>query len=107
MSSTHEAAIENGGRLMAWRRARWLLIGPLISVLVLAGMVAFGTAAPPPPLSTISEPMRRLDLSDLPPVQRYPAPEGAMLAFRQYGTGGTPVVVLIHGSSGSSQDMHG
>jgi pimeloyl-ACP methyl ester carboxylesterase len=89
------------------RLRRWLLIGPVIWLLVLAALVAFGTAAPPPPLSAISEPMRRLDLTGLPLIQRYEARDGTMLAFRSYGAGGNSVVVLVHGSSGSSQDMHG
>jgi Serine aminopeptidase, S33 len=89
-----------------WRRyARWLLIGPLVWAAILAGLIMFGTAAPPPPLAAISGPMRRLDLSDLPPARHYPARDGTMLAFRSYGAGDA-VIVLVHGASGSSQDMH-
>jgi non-heme chloroperoxidase len=99
--------VENRRNPFSWRRGRWLLLGPLIWLLVLAGLVAFGTAAPPPPLRAINEPMRRLDLSDLPPIRRFPARDGAMLGFRGYGTGGVLVIVLVHGSSGSSEDMHG
>ena len=93
--------------LFSWRRARWLLIGLLFWVVALAGLITFGTAAPPAPLPSISKPMRLLDLGDLPPIRHYAARDGAMLAFRAYGTGGSHVVVLVHGSSGSSQDMHG
>ena len=106
MLRIREVPVQNRHNLFSWRSGRWLLIGPLIWVPVLAGLVAFGTAAPPP-LRAISEPMRRLDLSDLPPIGHYTARDGVMLAFRKYGTGGTSVVLLIHGSSGSSQDMHG
>ena len=107
MSTTPDAPLRKR-RLPFWRRsARWLLIGPFVWVVVLAGLIAFGTAPPPPSLSEISGPMRHLDLSDLPPIRRYAARDGTMLAFRSYGTGDASAVVLVHGSSGSSRDMHG
>jgi non-heme chloroperoxidase len=107
MTVSTNRPITSGRRRFLWRRGRWLLIGPTLWAIVLTGLITFGTTAPPPPLREISEPMRRLDLADLPSIQLHRARDGAMLGFRSYGAGNEHVVVLIHGSSGSSRDMHG
>lgn len=78
----------------------------------LAGLIAFGTAKAPAPMQSITEPFSRIDYSDLPPLKWYTARDGRALAFREYqpigsATGeASQVAVLIHGSSGSSLDMH-
>lgn len=88
----------------------------LAAVVVVVGIVAafasaivFGTAPPPPPLKSISSGGALIvrSLSDLPPIQTFPARDGTLLAFRRYqGIAGKGVAVLIHGSSGSSVEMH-
>ena len=79
---------------------------PLIAILALAGIIAFGTAEAPPPMASVYETVRRMDMSDLPPLQRYTARDGAPLAYRAWPGGGERVAILIHGSTGSSRGMN-
>jgi hypothetical protein len=44
----------------------------LAAVGILAAMIVLGTADPPPQLTSISEPFRKVDYSDLPPLQETP-----------------------------------
>jgi non-heme chloroperoxidase len=78
----------------------------LAPLVVAAVLVAVGRVSPPPVLAEISGPFARMDLSGLPPIERYRARDGAELAFRSYPASGDEVAVLIHGSAGSSTDMH-
>jgi hypothetical protein len=41
-------------------------------VATLAGMIAFGTSAPPKPLASIGDPFKTVDFSDLPARRRWP-----------------------------------
>jgi len=66
----------------------------------------FGTAKPPPPAPAITGAFAALDMSALPPIRRYRARDAAELSFRVYPAFGNQVAVLIHGSAGSSADMH-
>jgi alpha-beta hydrolase superfamily lysophospholipase len=50
--------------------------------------------------------MRRIDFSDLPPLQQFAARDGQALSYRLYPGTGPGVVVLIHGSSGENSGMH-
>ena len=79
---------------------------PLIAVLALAGMIAFGTAAAPPPMASVYDNVRRMDMSDLPPLQRYTARDGASLAYRAWPGGGERVAVLIHGSTSNGSRVN-
>jgi non-heme chloroperoxidase len=96
------------------RRLKILLIvvcGVLAaSAAALAGMIAFGTGAPPKPLASIGDPFKAVDFSDLPMPEKIPARHGSPIAFRHWDTvsPGTPerVVVAIHGSSASSSSLH-
>ncbi len=83
-----------------------LLAIPLLVGIALAGAIAFGTASPPPPMATVYDTVRRIDMSGLPPLQRYTARDGATLAYRAYPGGNERVAVLIHGSTGSSRNMN-
>jgi pimeloyl-ACP methyl ester carboxylesterase len=69
-------------------------------------LVIFGTAKPPNPLSSITNPFATMNYSGLPPIERYRTRDGAELSFRYYPAKSKQVAVLIHGSSGSSSDMH-
>jgi non-heme chloroperoxidase len=73
---------------------------------VVASLIVFGTAKQPLPAPAITGPFAALDDHDLPPLQRYRARDGAHLTFREYPGSGRQVAVLIHGSAGSSRDMH-
>jgi non-heme chloroperoxidase len=78
----------------------------VVAVVGLVGLIVFGTASRPPALSSVSDPMRRIDFSDLPMLQQFNARDGQALSYRLYPGAGQDVVVLIHGSSGESSGMH-
>ena len=84
-----------------------IVVGLLIVAAVgLAGLIVFGTASQPPPMTSVSDPLRRVDFSDLPKLQHFTARDGQALSYRLYPGTGQDVVVLIHGSSGESSGMH-
>jgi alpha-beta hydrolase superfamily lysophospholipase len=85
------------------------------SAAVLAGMIAFGTGAPPKPLASIGDPFKKVDFSALPAVEQIPSRHASPIAFRHWDAAspsrpepGTPerVVIAIHGSSASSSSLH-
>jgi alpha-beta hydrolase superfamily lysophospholipase len=76
---------------------------------VLSAATVFGGPSTPKPMASINHPFKDIDFSDLPPLLKYRAQNGAALAYRQYApTAGTlkGSVVLVHGSSASSNSMH-
>src|SRR3954464_190531 len=91
-----------------------LLITMLIVVAVLLAALGLaialgGPGEAPPPMSSISDPFKNVDFSDLPELSYFTARDGAKLAFRAYPAAGDAVkgsVVLVHGSSASSSSMH-
>jgi alpha-beta hydrolase superfamily lysophospholipase len=90
---------------------RWLAIGAAalagFVVIAIAAALAFGGPTAPPPLTSVIEAVRQRDRSDLPALRRYPARDGAQLAYRAYPAASSRgAVVLIHGSAGSSADMY-
>ena len=90
------------------------LITILIVVAVLAATLGLaialgGPGEPPPPMSSISDPFKTVDFSDLPERTHFTARDGAEIAFRAYPAIGDAIkgsVVLVHGSSASSSSMH-
>ncbi len=92
---------------------RWSLIAlvslAVIAVVGLAGAIAFGTKAAPPPMATIQAAgaIMAREAADLPAARRFTARDGTMLAYRAYPASPDRVAVLIHGSSGSSISVHG
>jgi alpha-beta hydrolase superfamily lysophospholipase len=85
------------------------LLCATILLAALAGAIAFGGPKPIPPMASINDPFRTVDFSDLPPLARFTAGDGASLAYRKYSpSSGAPrgSVVLVHGSSASSNSMH-
>jgi len=84
----------------------WLLRLTGVAVIVGGAMLA----APldrPSPLRSILKTASAVDRSDMPALTRFQARDGTDLAYRLYPGGGAQVVVLIHGSSGSSASVHG
>jgi alpha-beta hydrolase superfamily lysophospholipase len=73
---------------------------------VLIGLIAFGTAKLPAAATVISEPFSAIDVQALPALLRYKARDGTLLSYREYRADGRKVAVLLHGSAGSSGDMH-
>src|SRR5437763_14931101 len=91
-----------------------LLVTILIvfAVLVAALGLAIARGGPgeaPPPRSSINDPFKNVDFSDLPEATYVTARDGTKLAFRAYPAAGDAVkgsVVFVHGSSASSSSMH-
>jgi pimeloyl-ACP methyl ester carboxylesterase len=83
----------------------------LVAIATPAGMIVLGTGDPLPALTSISEPFRKIDYSDLPSLQLTPARKGSPISYRVYrndkasGNPG-PVIIAIHGSSAFSSSMH-
>jgi non-heme chloroperoxidase len=70
--------------------------------------VAFGGPDQPPPMTSISNPFKNVDYSDLPAIKRFAARDGTKLAYRFYAGNG-PVkgsVVLVHGSAAGGDSLH-
>lgn len=88
--------------LWTWPRLVVVVVCILLTLgIVLAGAIAFGTAAPPRPVQP-----RQIDLTELPPLSRYTARDGTLLAYRAYPGSGEQVAVLIHGSGTESSVMN-
>ena len=54
------------------------------SAAALAGMIAFGTGAPPKPLASIGDPFKAVDFGALPALEQTPARHGSPIAFRHW-----------------------
>lgn len=87
--------------------ARHLLIALATGGALLAGAIAWPTEAPPP-LASIAQAARRIDAKDAPPLQTLTARDGTALALRAYLPAGAPtkLVLMAHGSSADSRNMH-
>ncbi|MFN4120168.1 alpha/beta hydrolase [Acidovorax sp.] len=90
-----------------------ILLAALTAIPVgIAAAIAWGGPEDIPPLATINDPFKDLDFSNVPPAQRYPARDGASLAWHAYHpnggqSGASPQrVVLVHGSSARGQSNH-
>jgi non-heme chloroperoxidase len=88
------------------RIVRGVCIALLIWSAVVAGLIAFGTAKPPAAAAGIAGPFSNIDTRAVPALLRYKARDGALLSYREYPASGRHVAVLLHGSAGSSVDMH-
>ena len=76
---------------------------------VFAAAIAFGGPKPPAPMASINNPFKSVDFSELPALLRFTAKDGAALAYRYYSPIGATAqgsIVLVHGSSASSNSMH-
>lgn len=81
---------------------------PLVAAILALAIILGGPTAAPP-MASINEPFKSVEFSDLPALQNYTAKDGAVLAYRQYepkDVAPQGSVVLIHGSSASSNSMH-
>lgn len=81
----------------------------LALIAALAGAIAFGTAATPPPVASVDAGIADIIRTrpELPALRRFSARDGASLAYRAYPAARSKtVVVLVHGSSGSSASVH-
>jgi alpha-beta hydrolase superfamily lysophospholipase len=86
------------------RISGWVLAAVGAAALVLTAMVATPLVAPPE-LHSISAARGTVDMSTLPPIERFQARDGTLLGFRHYkaiGPSTGRAAIVIHGSSGSS-----
>src|ERR1039458_8899099 len=92
------------------RKIKRLLVRVFVSLLICSvlvmGLIIFGTGKPPAAAKAITDPFASIHEHALPELLRYKARDGARLSYREYRAAGQQVAVLIHGSSGSSVDMH-
>src|SRR5256886_8880896 len=91
-----------------------LLVNILIVVAVLVAALGLaialgGPGKAPPPMSSINDPFKNVDFSDLPEATYVTARDGTKLAFPTYPAARGAVkgtVGLPHGSSARSSSMH-
>jgi alpha-beta hydrolase superfamily lysophospholipase len=90
------------------KRARYLLLVPVVALALLAALVAFGTRrpAPPRPGVGIATALDRVDYSDRPPASFVTVRDGSRIAYRHYPGARGKIAVLVHGSSSRSRSMH-
>ncbi|MBN1106598.1 MAG: alpha/beta fold hydrolase [Deltaproteobacteria bacterium] len=84
-----------------------IVLGLGVAALGLA--VIFGGPGTPVPMATINDAFMDVDFSGLPPLSHYATRDGESLSLRAYPAHPGPAVgsvVLIHGSSASSNSMH-
>jgi alpha-beta hydrolase superfamily lysophospholipase len=95
---------------MKIRKSLLLALAAASAVIALLGSsILFGGPRSLPPLASINNPFKQVDFSDLPPLSRYTARDGTALAYRRYAAPDRAArgsVILIHGSSASSDSMH-
>lgn len=85
-----------------------IFLGIFITFILVIGIMI---VVPPPKsiakLESISDPFRTVDFSKIPDIQYYTARDGSKLAYHEYPNKlAKQIVVLVHGSSGSSRQMH-
>ena len=90
---------------------RIILIPAVVLLLALgaiAAAIALGGPGTPEPMRSINDPFKHVDYSDLPATRHFAARDGTRIVYRPYAAQGAPrgSVLLVHGSSASSQSMH-
>lgn len=88
-----------------------MLVALLLVCLPMAALglaLALGGPSRLTAMSSINDPFKSVDFSDLPPLASYKADDGQALAYRVYSSSAATLgsVTLIHGSSASSNSMH-
>jgi pimeloyl-ACP methyl ester carboxylesterase len=83
---------------------KWGLCAVGALALLLTALIATPLARPPE-LRSVSDSRKDVDMSNLPPLERFQARDGTWLGYRHYAASGAATgrgAVFIHGSSGSS-----
>jgi len=95
-------------RTLLTGKQRWFVFAgaPVILLAATLGAAVGVGVRPPAPLLSVGVGMKHLNLDGLPPISRYQARDGAMLAYRAYPGIQEQVMILIHGSAGQSPLMH-
>jgi pimeloyl-ACP methyl ester carboxylesterase len=87
---------------------KWALALVGILALVVSGMLAIPLSSPPP-LASIHRGALAIDRQGMPELSRFQARDGTWLAYRLYPAkngASDRLVILAHGSSASSDEMH-
>jgi non-heme chloroperoxidase len=87
----------------------FIFVTVALLAVVLAVAIYSGGPSAPKPMASINNPFKAVDFSDLPPLLYYKAEDGVALAYRHYMSvvvNPKGSVVLVHGSSASSNSMH-
>lgn len=99
--------------MTGWLRSNLLRVFALLiglTGLMAVGLVAFGAAAPPPPLDERARgvALGTVGYGDLPPLSQYSSAGGSPMNVRVYKSEGAKAsLILIHGATGSSRTVHG
>jgi pimeloyl-ACP methyl ester carboxylesterase len=83
---------------------KWGLCAVGAVALLLTALIATPLERPPE-LRSVSDSRKSVDMSNLPPLERFQARDGTWLGYRHYAPGGAATgrgAIFIHGSSGSS-----
>ena len=80
-----------------------LVVGIMVAV---AGVLAFDAPQAPPPMLSVENAFIGVDFRALPARSTFTARDGTKLVYRAYPGDPRDVVVLVHGSSGTSASMH-
>lgn len=83
---------------------KWALCAVGGVALVLTAMIATPLQRPPE-MKSVSDSVKAVDFSTLPPLERFQARDGTWIGFRHYAPAGQATgrgAIFIHGSSGSS-----
>src|SRR5690348_9414389 len=75
-------------------------------VFVVGVIIVFNSPRPPTPMQGVASAFAGVDFSDMPAKQSYAARDGTVLAYRAYPGDPKKVVVVIHGSSGTTASVH-
>jgi hypothetical protein len=81
----------------------------LIVLLMVTTALVWGGPGMPAPITSINDPFKSVDFSNMPPLKHYQGADGAKLFYREYmpqGASNKGSAVLVHGSSASSDSMH-
>jgi pimeloyl-ACP methyl ester carboxylesterase len=83
-----------------------ILVILIVAVAAIGLVLALTPPKAPPPLASIEDALDHVDFSDMPPKSHFVARDGTRLDYRAYPGDPSEVVVLVHGSSGTSASMH-
>lgn len=73
---------------------------------VVASIIAFNAPRTPPRMASVEDAFAQVDFSDMPAKSHFTARDGTRLDYRAYRGASKRVVILVHGSSGTTHSMH-
>jgi non-heme chloroperoxidase len=82
-----------------------LILLVVVAALGAAAALAFAAPRTPPPLASIQHAFDSVDFRDMPDLSYFAARDGTRLKYRAYPGDDGNIVVLVHGSSGTSASM--